>query len=284
MRVLATMLILLAAAYAGASAASPLDDYIAARDASLKQFKDSDIIGDDAARAAHEGAMGDLEVRLRKIVGPSALKGFPAEGKTNLDSLAEGYEGFGLLDGLVYASADDASRIVVTTRELLDKWLAAHATWWGDKTDMPPGLESALKSEAFYTQALSTDAYFYKFVDIPLAQPAAATFAFATLVGRAQDVGRQTPNEVVAVLLRGGHAYVVLTPAAAKAETSPQCEQTWKKAEERARQAQSDKSDKLTEEAYRAYRLCFAAQAPRSGYFAAITKQAQALIDMLPNN
>src|SRR5262249_28844335 len=154
MRVLVTMLILLAAAYADASAASPLDDYIAARDGYLAKLKDSDIIGDDAARAAHEGALSELEARLRKIVGPSALKGFPAEGKINLDSLAEGYEGFGLLDGLVYASADNATRIVVTTRELLDKWLAAHAKWWGDKTDMPPGLEAALKSEAFHTQAL----------------------------------------------------------------------------------------------------------------------------------
>jgi hypothetical protein len=275
-----TLTILLAFPAAG-SAASLVDDYMAARDAYLKQFKDSDMVGDETARAAHERARDDLEARLRKVIGPSELKGFPREGKVNLVSLAEGDQGLGLLDGLVYAAADDKTRIVVTTRELLDQWLVAHKTWWGDKNDMPQGLEPALKSEAFYTQALSTDAYFFKFVDIPVTPPA-GTLVFATLVGRAQDLGLQTPSEVVVSVLRGGRAYVVVAPAAAKAETTPQCAQGWKKAEKQALQAEGDKSDELREEAYQAYRRCFAAQAPRRSYFAALTKQAQAFVGMLP--
>lgn len=261
-------------------AASPVDDYIAARDAYLKQFKEGDIPGDEMTRK-HQRALDDLEARLRTIVGPSELKGFPKQGKVNLDSLAEGDQGFGLLDGLVYASSDNKTRIVVTTRELLDRWLAAHRSWWGDKNDMPKGLEPALKSEAFYTQALSTDAYFYEFGDIPLARPA-GTFAFATLVGRAQDVGRQTPGEVVVTLLRGGRAYVIVAPVAATAATTPQCVQSWKTAEERAQHAEGDKGEGLRDVGYRDYLRCFAAQAPRRGYFPALTKQAQGLIDMLP--
>ena len=172
----------------------------------------------------------------------------------------------------------------MTTRELLDKWLAGHRHWWNDKNDMPQGVEPALKSEAFYTQALYTDAYFFEFIDLPVTRPAGATFAFATLVGRAQDVGLETPDEIVVTLLRGGRAYVIVAPAAAKAETTPQCVQGWKKAEAQAEKAESDKGDQLREEGYRAYRRCFAAQAPRRSYFPALVKQAQALIDALPRN
>jgi hypothetical protein len=278
----ATMLILLAAARADAQAASPVQDYLATRDAYLTQFKGSAPGGDDAATAAHDRALGDLAARLRSIVGPTRIEGFPAEGKINLDSLAEGDISFGLLDGLVYAAPDARTRIVVTTRELLDTWLAGHRHWWNDKNDMPPSLEPALKSEAFYTQALYTDAYFFKFVDLPVTRPAGTTFAFAALVGRAQDTGLQTPDEIVVTLLRGGRAYVIVAPAAAKAETTPQCAQGWKKAEAQAEKAESDKGNQLREDGYRAYRSCFAAQAPRRGYFPALIKQAQTLIDVLP--
>lgn len=281
MRVLATVLVLLAAARADAQAPSPMRDYLVARDAYLKQFKRSDTIDDQSARATHDRALGDLAARLRGIVGPTRIEGFPAEGKINLDSLAEGDASFGLLDGLLYAAPDDKTRIVVTTRELLDEWLAGHRNWWNDKNDMPPGVEPALKSEAFYTQALYTDAYFFKFVDLSVTRPSDATFAFATLVGRAQDVGLQTPNEIIVSLLRGGRAYVIVAPAAAKAETTPQCVQGWQKAEAQAEKAEGDKGDQLREDGYRAYRRCFAAQAPRQSSFPALTKQAQSIIELL---
>ena len=264
----------------GAAAAAPVDDYVAARDAYLKQFKDRDIIDDQPARAAHARAREDLEARLRGIVGRSRIAGFPAEGKLNLDSLAEGFYGFGLLDGLLYASSNDATRIVVTTRELLDRWLAAHKTWWDGEDDIPPSVEAALKSESFFTQALSTDAHFYQFADIPVARPA-ETFAFAALIGRAQDVGLETPREVVVTVLRGRRAYVIVARAAVAAPTTPQCVHAWKTAEAQALRA-PEKTDELSEQAYRAYLGCFAAQAPRRSYFPALVKQAQALIDALP--
>jgi hypothetical protein len=58
--------------------------------------------------------------------------------------------------------------------------------------------------------------------------------------------------------------------------------QAWKKAEKHAEKAGSDKGDQLRDAGYRAYRRCFAAQAARQSYFPALVKQAQALVDALP--
>jgi hypothetical protein len=278
---IAFTLSILLAFMTAASAASPVGDYLAARDRVLKQFKDRDIMSDDAAYAAHERARRDLEARLRKVIGSPTIEGFP-ESKINLESLAEGLEGYGLLDGLVYSSPDQKGRVVVTTDELLGKWLAAHKRWWGGKDDIPPGVEAALKSESFYTQALNTDAHIFKFVDVPLDKPANATFAYAALVGRAQDYGLLTPKEILVLLRRGGRLFVVSAPAAVAVGGAPACAQAWERDQKQALAADGDRSEELQDEAYRAYRRCFAAQATAESYFPALAQQAQALIDMLP--
>src|SRR5262245_59238068 len=105
MSTLATAMTLMAAAWAQAHAASPVQDYIAARDGHLKQFKDSAPGGDDPVTKAHDAALSDLATRLRPIIGPLQIAGFP-DSKANLESLSEVDMGFGLLDGLVYSSAD----------------------------------------------------------------------------------------------------------------------------------------------------------------------------------
>jgi hypothetical protein len=278
---LATAMILMASAWAPAHAASPLQDYITARDGYLKQFKDSAPGGDDPVTKAHDAALRDLATRLRPIIGAVQIAGFP-NGKVNLESLSEGDQGFGLLDGLVYSSSDQKSQIVVTTDELLDRWLTAHKTWWDGKDDIPPGTEAALKSESFYTQALNTDAHFFAFGDIPLAKPAGATFAYATLIGRGQDVGRQTPDEIVITLQSGGRLFVAVASTNVKIGAAPTCAQNWKKAEKQAEAAADvDKGEAIREAGYDAYRHCFAAQAPRQSYFAAVVKQVQGLVDKL---
>src|SRR5690348_1186455 len=100
MRTLTSALILVVAACTAACAASPLEDYITARDGYLKQFKDSTVGDDDAVTKAHDEALRDLATRLRPIIGPLQIAGFP-DSKVNLESLSEGDQGFGLLDGLV---------------------------------------------------------------------------------------------------------------------------------------------------------------------------------------
>jgi len=64
-------------------------------------------VGDEVARAQHQRARADLEQQLRRIIGPSEIKGFAKEGELNLDSLSSGFMGFGLLDALAYVSPDE---------------------------------------------------------------------------------------------------------------------------------------------------------------------------------
>jgi len=82
-------------------------------------------------RARSTSARADLERQLRRIIGPSEIKGFAKEGELNLDSLSSGFMGFGLLDALAYVSPDEKSRVLVTTDELSGKWLRAR------KPDVP---------------------------------------------------------------------------------------------------------------------------------------------------
>jgi hypothetical protein len=282
-RVLATLLILLAAAQVDAPAASPVQEYLAARDAYLAKFKDSDIIGDERAGKAHEAARRDLETRLRGIVGASRIEGVSAEGKINLETLSPGFIGFGLLDGLVYRSADEKTRIVVTTDDLLGRWLRAN------KSDVPQTAAAALKSDSFYNGALYTDAAFFRYAELPVARPADARLAFAMLIARGQDLGPRTPDEIIVSLLRGGRVFIVIAPADAKVGGMPDCDKIWQKASKQAEEAadagtgpQVETFDKLREDGDRAFRRCFAARAPREGYFPALVKQARGLISMLP--
>jgi hypothetical protein len=185
---------------AAAHAASPEETYFAARDAFAAKFTALGEAGniDEEMVEDHQRARDELGKLLRPIVGPVAIRGFLPEGRTNLDSLFKGDEGFGLLDGMLYSSADDKTHVVVTTDALLAHWLVEHKDWWGPKVaNVPQEVAAALRSEAFYTQALLTDAAITKYVEIAVARPAGAAFAFAMLVARAQILGPRTPDELI---------------------------------------------------------------------------------------
>src|SRR5262245_39433252 len=124
---------LLVSISAAAWAASLEESYFAARDGYIDKLKppEPNVDVDDNMRKQEEVARGDLENQLRQIIGTSDIKGFSAQGKSNLDTLFKGDAGFGLLDGLVYSSADEKTHIIVTTEALLDHWLRDHKDWWG---------------------------------------------------------------------------------------------------------------------------------------------------------
>ncbi len=287
-----------AALPAAVIAASPGQDYFTARDAAIQKIKalEDAKAPDDAAMKEHHRALADLQKQMRAIIGPVAIKGLAAAGTINLSTLSSGDQGFGMLDGLVFASADDKTRIIVTTESIFTNWLRAHKDWWGDKVaNVPQDAKAALASEAFYTQAIQTDAAVMKFALIPLRPPARAAFAFAMLAARSQDNSPPAPDEIFVTLLRGGRLYVADAPVQRKFDLIAQCDQVRRAQEKKADdidaayRAGGSKDDKLFDQ-YTAARAaadtlflgCYAERAPKQSAFAPAVAQAQALLDSLP--
>jgi hypothetical protein len=271
-----------------ASAASPEQAYLAARDAYIKALSRGET---DPDFEKHKRALADLETQLRKIIGPTTLPGFPAEGKIHLDTLSTQDEGFGLLDGLAYAiplddkGIDEKVSVVVTTRGLFETWLRAHKT----------NLQAAPKSDEFYRQALSTDSGVVVFAQVPVAKPAWARTAFAALAIRTQDLVGSTPEEVDIVIVGAERAYAVTAKLEVAVGAIAACEKprqqlkaqaqaAWAAYERSGKKnnALSDKATKLEEQTDPAYLQCFATRAKDASGFAAAVEQAQALIDLLP--
>ena len=280
-----------------AHAASPEQDYLAAREAYIKTFKLADGAQiDDKVTAREKRARADLEKKMRAVVGPLDIKGFAGPGTLNLETLINpGEMGFGQLDGLVLASRDRKSRVIVTAETLLAAWIREHENWWERQPRMPQALESALKWPSFYTQAMSSDAAVFKFAELPVAKPARAKVAAALLVGRSQDMKPETPAELIVSVVQGGRAFVVSVPPAAKVRAMPACDKPWEAAQKQAeekRQARdtTDARDKtvldeyaLAEEANAAaFARCFTERARSEAFFQALTRQAQTIVDQLP--
>ncbi len=294
MRVL--LIAFLLALPAVAHAASPEQIYFAARDAAIRKIEQSEKRkeSDEARVKMHGAALADLEKQLRRIVGPSEIKDFPAEGKINLTTLFKSDQGYGALDALVHWSADEKTSVTVTTEPLLKAWIKAHRNWWPNLENVPQDVAKALQSNAFYTQALDSDAAFSQYTTLPISKPASG-FAVALLGYRAQDIGPSPASLVIVAAVRGGRVFLVSASASAKIEDMPACQPIWDEAVRKAGEAFKTwesggrKDDKLGEQQSKiendgdaAYRACFGERIKTDARFKALTEQAQALLDLLP--
>jgi hypothetical protein len=281
---------------ASPKAASPEDNYYASRDAYIAKFATTSASGniDDDILRQQAQALDQLGKLLRPIIGTVAIKGFPAKVRSNLDSLFKGDFGFGRLDGLLYSSADDKTQITVTTEALFQRWLREHKDWWL-AANVPQDVNAALKSESFYTQALTADAAVFKYVELPVAKPARAKFAFAMLIARAQALGPHRPDELIVATMQGGRVFLVSAQTNPKIIPMPLCQKIWQQSERKAVAAETarvaserkddphaDQRDQIEEQGDAAYRECFAQQARRQEFFFLLISQAQALVDRLP--
>ncbi len=186
----------------------------------------------------------------------------------------------------------------MTTVPILQRWLKEHKDWWGaNLANVPQEIGAAIKEEAFYTQALKTDAAFFKFVEVPVTKPANADFVFAMLSGRAQDYGLDKPDELVVTEIRDGKIYIATVPPVGEIASFPACNKIWQDAVKKSTALQekysaSDRKDekllnegeKVQEEGYAASRRCFAEHAKKEKYYPALIKQAQEWIALMPAN
>ena len=160
---------------------------------------------------------------------------------------------------------------------------------------MPMDIPAALKMDAFYTQAISTDAAVDIYAEVPVTRPANPGLATAILDGRSQDIIPQIPNELIVTVIAGGRVFILTAPTIAKIDPIPVCEAIWQDLVKRgetplAAYYASDSKDetlfddyiRLQSEGVAAFHRCYAAQAAKQPFFAAVTRQAQALVDLLP--
>ncbi|RRH95961.1 hypothetical protein EH240_23425 [Mesorhizobium tamadayense] len=277
-----------------ALAASPEDDYIAARDKAISEIAalESSNAQVETLDAANTKALADLEKRLSAILGPLSVKDFPATGTINLESLSASDIGFGMLDGLRYARSDEGPSIVATTRGLAGRWLQSRAEEEDESLKLPAGLDEALKLDAFYTQAIGADAAFVKTLDFSLKTPEGADIAVARLGGWTQDVGPIYDQQVVVAVVKGDRVLIAEAPASPPVPKIAACEAVWTAADAAAQKFQEtyQGSDLKDQQAYDSanaawekgdgdYRACMGERLPGDPAFPAVLAEAQQLAD-----
>ena len=295
MQMRAAILFFLSLYATGAPAASPEDAYLAARDGAITKIKQLEAAKADepAISAEDEKARSDLEARLRDIIGPVSVKGFPTAGKLNLESLTESDVGFGMLDGLAY-SAGEEDEVVVTTRPLLSAWLKGKAGERDKDLRLPADAVAAARLDAFFAQAIASDATFSKMADLPMAKPASVDFVMAKLGQFVQDIGPNAAGQIVMALGRGNRVYVAKVPRKAPIAKIPACEAIWAEAKRKADKLQAQyaasglKDPKLFELSTRtedqgdkSYRACFNERSAHEPFFAGVVKEAQDLANRM---
>lgn len=278
-----------------AQAASPQETYLAARDKAVTELSAATSNG-TGEEPAYKKAVADLKDQLSAMVGAVTVKGISTSVKLNADTLYKDDQGFGALDGLIYASSDEKTSMVVTTQALLQHWLVEHKTWYGEKSaDLPQTAEEAAKVDIFYTQAFQTDAAFVLYGTLPVAKPAGADFAIAQLASRTQSEAPDKPDELLVAVAQGGRFYVIDAPLAAAMAKNPACGKVraaaHAKAEKlrKAYEASDPKDEKIfdqstaaEEEGDQAYARCYAEKAKAQPAFTKILGQAQDLVARLP--
>ncbi len=272
-----------------APAATPEQEYLAARDRHSARLEKLEAAkgGEDAVRVEYDKALADLDARLQKIVGSLSVPGYPARGKISLESLTAGDIGSGMLDALRFQQGNGGAAITVTTDGLLEKWLA---DWRRKEAKAPTKDEEALRSELFYTSAVGSDAAFTRDAVLDIPKPAGVEFAFAQMGSWAQDIGPYDCHNVIVTLRMGGKLYIADSPQKAKVGRIPACNEIWAAARKKADKLQaayvaskleetklSDERSAVEEKGNADYHSCFVERAPREAWYPSVVKEAAAL-------
>ncbi|WP_027536099.1 hypothetical protein [Bradyrhizobium sp. WSM3983] len=254
-----------------AHAATPEQHYLDLRDRYIAKF--SKAKENDATYKQHDAALNELTGLLRSLVGPVTIKGLPADGKSNVDTLFRGDSGFGHLDGLGFATEGDKQQAVATTSALLKHWLREHG-----KDGMPQEIDAAFRSDRFYYNAIQ-DSAFAKYAELPITKPASASAAVAVLGVRGNGDLKGPPHEIDVVAIQGDKVYFLAASDAVKTAEIPACEKVWKQM--MAKKLPQD-SMAREDQAMDAYTKCFATEAPNQSWFAGAVKKAQSQLELLP--
>jgi hypothetical protein len=274
-----------------ARAQTPADAYLAARDKAITALAPVEGKEPTAADDARETrALKTLLPLLRAAVGPIGLRGFPAQGESNVDALTPGTD-FGKLDGVAAKSRDGKTTVLVTTVPLLRAWLAGHRDWWkGDADNPPQDMAAAFASDGFITQAFSNDARATKFADIPVVRADAIVGAMLFIFSQDQ-IAPNTPDEIAVSVALGDKVFVFTQPT--RTASIPECKTAFDRAHVATEavlkhyQASGAKDDALFETYTKmgeaddaAFIRCYGEHVATQAFYPALVRQAQALADL----
>jgi len=291
-----TLAIALTLLSSAAFAATPEENYLAARDALIAKLNPSAELKapTDAESKAEEQARAEMLKLMRTVIGPLNVKGFSGEPTYNVGSLFKGDLETGILDGLAFTGAKNV-RLVVTTKGLAERWIKSPDGLAAKEGEVPADLPRALTLDDFYTRASSADAAVGNMGELPVTKPAGTEFAYAMLTGRRQDLVPVPATEILIGAIVPPRVYVISAPIA-KINVTATCVKLFKVAEKKADkivndnqkaankrddEVVSEEAERVREQGDEAMRKCFAQNLKTSPAFAKLTKQAQEIIDTL---
>ena len=265
---------------AQASASSMEERYCETRDKFIHQFEKSSV----PVGSKDRQALAELEQLLRLIIGPIKIKGFPKQGKINLETLQRD-GGFGQVDGLRFDS--DQESLVVTTDALLEDYLGMHKT-------LPRDFSTLSKTGDFYRRVFSWDVAVVRFVEVPIKKAKHASSAYAFLGLSAQDIGPFVPETVFVFVAKESKIFLVSSPARSEITQIPKCKNEWDQYAKKASEAVGvyqrsqltdkkalDDSFRYEQQGFNAYRDCFGRLAKRERFFEPVTRQVQSIVGRL---
>jgi hypothetical protein len=216
---------------APAFAASPEEDYIAARKAYVKQLNTPEAANKplEELEKVEKPAIADLQARLVSIVGKNTFKGVAPEPAFNPATLLDGNIETGDADGLRYASEDGETAFFVTSEKILLDWAKGRAS------DMKAfaqaakgGVKTLFATDDLYTFTLQSGAGFTTFAALPVTSPD-GTVTRAALGVFAQDIVLAMPSTIVVATAKDGRVVLAMTTAKTKLPVPKECVAAQKK-------------------------------------------------------
>lgn len=273
MRTILAFLLLMASS--AASAQSPEQAYIAARERAIAELSK---LSDSQKEAEDSRLLRGLEPLLRQAIGPFAIpQGLGGDIKPSPDTLCCGV-GDGMLDSLIVWA--DSQRLVVTTEGLLQYWLQTHKNWWKDDP-IPTDPEQAFRSDAFLSLATASDWRVTPFAPLAIAKPAGANLAVAMLVMENQGILLGPPRQIAVSVIKGGKVFIAVVKATAADPPISACGAIYDDYRTKAEAAGGAVTLQLQEQAQASFDKCWAERAKGDHAFPALTKEAQDLADRL---
>jgi hypothetical protein len=203
--------------------------------------------------------------------------------------------GYGMLDGLAYSGGgEEAPLLVVTTRSLLDKWLAARSREKQAEFKVSANLETALGQDNFFTFAIGDDAAFTRNANLQLTAPAGVERVRAALGGWGQDIGPNPDLMLIATLIKGDKVYIGSERPKTAIGKIAACETIWKQTIEKVDRLRADyeaakpkdretfdADAKAQEQGDKDFHACWMERTSKEPFYPALLKEAQEFADLI---